>query len=866
MNSATRRIALGLSALPLALVAAVAACSDSASHAQAVESHQESPAVARESESLVQRGPRIDVAYPFSSRPFRELATAPPSAGQPTRWHPARPRPFELPDQGEDTAVQHFLPKPAMPTTGVNFLAQGTTLGGCIYPKPDAGEPSACTTTGDPPDPNGTVGPHHFVQVVNGGIGIWNKDGTVAQAPVLLNTLWAGYVGTNPGNGCATQNDGDPVVLYDTLADRWFVTQFSLPNYTATSANPPAFQCVAVSQTGDPTGAYWLYDFQYDVVLNDYGKFGVWPDAYYASFNNFSAASFTGVNLCAYDRVSMLQGLPATQQCFQPSGSVFGVLPASVDGSIKPPNGEPEFFVTLRTGTSISLYKFHVDWNTPGNSTLTGPTNLTVSSYSQLCNGGSCVRQPSPGNALGSLGDRPMFHVSYRNFGTVESLVFNHSVKAGTSGGPRWYEIQSPNATPVVAQQGTFAPDSSYRWMGSMSQDQAQDMALGYSLSSTSIAPSIAWTGRLATDPAGQMGQGETVVQSGVGVETGTFSDGTTANRWGDYSNMSIDPLDDCTFWYTHQVYPSNGVFDWDTYIASVRFPQCAQNDFTIALAPASSTVAPGGQTTFTVSTTPTAGTPESIDLVVQDLPSGVTGAFSTTPITAGGSSVLTLTASAGASATGSPAPTFLVIGKAASAVHAASAQIAVATCTPITTCPSGDVCGTVPDGCGGNVSCGTCAPTATCVVNQCVPNVVPDAGSGDAGADAGMEAGVEAGADSGGAADSGSTKDSGTPLDAGSRDAGSPTDSGGPVIDASGPADAGSPMDSGAVVDTGGPTVDGSGDGSAEGGEGATPGSSGGCGCRVAEPEDAGRSPAGLGFGVLAFVLASRRRRRNDR
>lgn len=832
MQPAARRVTFSLSALPFAVLAAAVACSDPASHAQPVEVREAPQAIASDSDPAVQRGARVDVAYPFASRPFREIAAASPTSSEPTRWHPARPRPFELPDQGEDTAVQRFLPKPSMPATGESFLAQGTTLGGCIYPKPDAGEPPTCTTSGDPPDPNGVVGPHHFVQVVNGGIGIWNKDGTVAQAPALLNTLWAGYTGTNAGNGCATQNDGDPVVLYDSLADRWFVTQFSLPNYGDTTQTPPSFQCVAVSQTGDPTGAYYLYDFQYNVVINDYAKFGVWPDAYYASFNNFGATSFSGANLCAYDRVSMLQGQPASQHCFQQSASVFGVLPASLDGPIKPPNGEPGFFVTLRSGTSIGLYKFHVDWTTPSNSTLTGPTSLTVTTYSQLCNGGSCVAQPSPGNALASLGDRPMFHLSYRNFGTLESLVFNHSVKTGSSGGPRWYEIRSPNGTPVIAQQGTFAPDTSYRWMGSMSQDQAQDMALGYSLSSASIKPSIAWTGRLASDPLGQMGQGEAVVQAGVGVETGTFSDGTTADRWGDYSNMSIDPLDDCTFWYTHEVYPSNGVFVWDTHVASVRFAQCAQNDFTIGLAPASGTVSPGGQTTFTVSTTSTAGTPESIDLVVQDLPSGVTGTFNPTPITAGGSSVLTLTAAATAPVTGNPAPTFMVIGKAASAVHPASAQLAV----------------------------------------------LSDAGSGDAGVEAGMDsggsdtdsgvdAGGDAGVDSGGVADSGTKKDSGTPTDAGGHDASSPTDSGGPVVDASGPADTGSPMDSGAVVDSGGgpsddAAADASGDGSGDGGEGATPGSSGGCGCRVAGQQGHGSSRALLGFGVLALVLGSRRRR----
>jgi hypothetical protein len=631
-----------------------------------------------DSQSVVQHHARVERALPSTSAPFRDIPDAAPPAERDRFEREPRRSPFPFADAKlPDPVIQPLFPLMSNIMTVTSFLGQGETLGGCVFPRTDMGQPATCTTTGDPPDTNGVVGLSHFVQVVNGGIGVWSKSGTVVMAPKFLKTLWAGYVGTNAGNACATQNDGDPVVLYDQLADRWFVTQFSLPNYDNNTG--PSFQCVAVSKTGDPTGAYYLYDFQYSAVINDYGKFGVWPDAYYASFNNFSAVSSQGADVCAYDRVAMLQGLPATQHCFQQSAATFGLLPSNVDGPIKPPNSEPGFFVRLTNGTHIGLYKFHADWATPANTTFTGPTSLTVASYSQLCGGGSCVKQPAPGNALASLGDRPMFHLSYRNFGTVESLVFNHSVTAGTTGGPRWYEIRSPNTTPVVMQQGTYAPaDGKYRWMGSMSQDQAQDIALGYSISGTATPPSIAWTGRTAADAAGTMGQAEVVVQNGVGVETGTFSDGSTANRWGDYSNMSIDPSDDCTFWYTQERYPSNGVFNWDTGIASAKFDNCGVNDFSLSVAPASNTVAPGGQATYTVTTASTKGTAETITLVVQDLPTGVTGAFVPATVTAGASSTLTLTAAGNAPLTGTPGPTFLVIGKAASAVHAASAQVVV--------------------------------------------------------------------------------------------------------------------------------------------------------------------------------------------
>jgi len=457
------------------------------------------------SQSVVTRHPQTQVAYPTVSAAFRDIPPAAPIEEK-TEHEPLRnPFPF-APVKTPDPVLQTFSPISQQLMAIQNFVGQGETLGGCIFPRPDMGEPAGCTTTGDPPDTNGVVGPNHFVQTVNGGIGIWSKTGTVVLTPRYLKTLWTGYVGTNAGNACATQNDGDPVVLYDQLADRWFVTQFSLPNYDAGTG--PSFQCVAVSQTGDPTGAYNLYDFQYSAQINDYGKFGVWPDAYYASFNMFGGA--TGATVCAYDRAKMLAGQPAAQQCFAKS-SLFGLLPSNLDGMIKPPNGEPGFFVTLKNGTSISLYKFHVDWTTPASSTFTGPTNIMVPSYNQLCGGGSCVPQKSPGNTLASLGDRPMFHLSYRNFGTLESLVFNHSI----TGGPRWYEIRSPNGTPVLFQSGTFAPDNKSRWMGSISQDQAQDIALGYSVSSSTATPAIGWTGRVATDAAGVMGQGETIVSTG---------------------------------------------------------------------------------------------------------------------------------------------------------------------------------------------------------------------------------------------------------------------------------------------------------------------------------------------------------------
>jgi hypothetical protein len=165
-----------------------------------------------------------------------------------------------------------------------------------------------------------------------------------------------------------------------------------------------------------------------------------------------------------------------------------------------------------------------------------------------------------------------MYRLAYRNFGTHESLVVNHSVTVGsnkgTSVGIRWYEIRDPNGTPTVFQEGTFAPDSSFRWMGSIAMDNVGDIALGYSLSSSSVFPSIAYTGRVPTDPLGTM-EGENIVKAGGGSQVKSFI------RWGDYSAMVIDPVDDCTFWYTTEYIASTGSFNWSTEITSFKFPRC---------------------------------------------------------------------------------------------------------------------------------------------------------------------------------------------------------------------------------------------------------------------------------------------------
>ena len=680
------------------------------------------------SRSVVQHGPRVEVARAQSSLPFSKLPAVPEAPEYDHEVHRIPRGPF-TPAPGRplyDPNLQSQLPILSMPLTILNFVGQGATN-------------SPSTETGDPPDTNGYVGPNHFVQTVNGGIEMWNKNGTVAAASKSVNALWSGYTCTNAGCACDTHNDGDPVVLYDQMADRWVITQFSLPN-TGTDAGP-SFQCVAVSKTADPTGAYWLYDFKYDGAVNDYGKFGVWPDAYYGTFNMFGTASYLGAELCAYDRAKMLAGQPATQQCFfQPyptspacpaaqAFTVYSVLPASLDGKILPPAGAPGIFFQMDISqcsgpfNQVDLWTAHIDWTTPGNSTLTGPTALTVNDFDPTCGASNCIPQQGTASKLDSLADKSMFRLNYRNFGAYQSLLVNHSVTAGTTGGVRWYEIRYVGGSPSIYQQGTYAPnDGKWRWMGSIAQDQAQDFALGYGLSSTTQHPAIAWTGRLNSDALSSMGQAESVLDTGAASGVDDYGSGRT--RFGDYSNMTVDPTDDCTFWYTAHAFKAKAFKGWDTYVASTKFANCGQNDFSLTVTPSPQSVAQNGTVDYTVTTASTAGSAEAIDLTVQDLPTGVTGSFNPASPVAGATSTLTLSAALGAPVTAS-AVTFTVIGKATSAVHSATAQVNVTACVPITSCPLGDNCGTLPNGCGGTVSCGgACTASDQCHVASCVSNV----------------------------------------------------------------------------------------------------------------------------------------------
>jgi hypothetical protein len=591
------------------------------------------------------------------SPPLRELPPGPRRFGdleaEPVKRIPsARVLPFE-PDsivQGPRRSIGGAAaPLLLAPTLSNNFegIGQGFT-----------GPAGTFVVNSAPPDNNGAVGPNHVVEIVNTDFAVFSKTGTPVFGPVPINTLWSGF-----GGGCQANNDGDPVVSYDRIADRWILSQFQV-------TNTPFQQCVAVSTGPDPTGSYFRYAFSYTDGFPDYPKMGVWPDAYYETYNMFNNAgtAFLGSKVCAFDRAKMLTGAAATQQCFQTSTSFGGLLPGDLDGRTLPPAGAPNPLVALgATSTTLAFWKFHSDFVTPANATFTGPTTLTVPAYSEACApSGTCIPQSGSTGRLDSLSDRLMYRAAYRNFGDHEAIVVNHAVTVGTSVGLRWYELRGVTTTPTLFQAGTYAPDTTFRWMGSAAMDQAGNIAIGYSASSSSIKPQIRVTGRLAGDPAGTLTLGETTIIAGAGAQ------GSGLSRWGDYSSMSVDPVDDCTFYYTNQYIPANGTFNWRTRIASFKLSPCGGDDFSLSASPSSLTLAQGAGGTSTITVTPTGGFTGAVDLSISGVPAGATASFSPATTT----STSTLSINTGTAAVGTYSLT--VTGTSGALTHSTTVSLTV--------------------------------------------------------------------------------------------------------------------------------------------------------------------------------------------
>ncbi len=405
-----------------------------------------------------------------------------------------------------------------------------------------------------PPDTDGDVGPNHYFQMVNVSFAIWDKQGSLLYGPVDNSTLWNGFVGSWTGT-----NDGDPIVIYDEIEDRWIATQFAVNTGDGTY-----WELIAISETPDPLGAYYRYAFQYS-IFNDYPKFSSWPDGYYATYNMFDGG-YAGSTIVAFEKDSMLVGSPNARTVeFGPLPDQYGTNTSDFDGTMLPPAGSPNWVVNLNkygTPQTLEVFKFEVDWTDPANSSFNLWDDLTVSAFDFF---NPQVRdqlpQPNSSQKLDPLSKYSMYPLKYRNFGTHESMTINHTVKIGDRAGIRWYELRKDDGQTqwYIYQEGTFAPeDNASRWMASLSMNGLGDIALGYSVTSDSIYPSIRYTGRSANTPLGEMDVAEVTVMGGSG------SQGSSA-RWGDYSYMSVDPVGDSTFWFTTEYIESG----WATRIVS---------------------------------------------------------------------------------------------------------------------------------------------------------------------------------------------------------------------------------------------------------------------------------------------------------
>ena len=430
---------------------------------------------------------------------------------------------------------------------------------------------------GYPPDTNGDVGPNHFVQSVNTSIGIFSKTGTK-----LASFPFDGFI-QGTGTLCDTDNYGDPVVLYDTFSDRWIISDFAFTTNAAGDVNSDNYECFAVSKTGDPVAGGWRF-YAFKVAsggdIADYPKFGVWPDGIYMSANVFGPLTFKNVQVWAFNRADLEGGVAApravTFSLPQTVGGVdvFSLLPSNARVQAgTPPAGRPNLFASIWGSYQIRVWKFTPDWANLPSSTFTGPANSTVATFSV---GPSTV--PSPAKALDTLTYRLMMQNQYANSGGAESLWLTHTVGSSSIARVRWYELPVTGGTvaSTPAQQSTWGADSTHRFMPSLAVDRLGDMAVGYSVSSSSLSPGIRYAGRLVSDPASTLGQAETTMAAGGGSQTYT-------SRWGDYATMTLDP-DGCTFWFTSEIYAVTGS-NWNTRIGSFRYPSCS-GSATVPVAP----------------------------------------------------------------------------------------------------------------------------------------------------------------------------------------------------------------------------------------------------------------------------------------
>ena len=416
-----------------------------------------------------------------------------------------------------------------------------------------------------PPDTDGDVGPNNYFQVVNCRFAIYDKNGNKLIGPLNNSSVFTGM----PNNS----NDGDAVVLYDQNADRWLFSQFSLPNYP----NPPCYQMVAISQTGDPTGSWYRYQFTFSYDINDYPKISVWKDGYYMSIRGFNGSTLHNM-IVAMDRTNMIAGSATASMVMLPIPAE-GNLPADCDSDF-PPDGTPCPVCYLTNGSSaaIHLYDFHVDWANTSNSTLDLNTTIPIAPFSSWAWTQHDIPQKGTSAGVDAFSRKfIMFRMPFRKFSDHWSMLLNTTVKldAPVHAGIRWMELRNSGSSWNLYQEGTYAPDSNYRWMGSIAMDSIGNIALGFSISSSNMFPSIRYTGRMSSDSLGVMTIAERGIINGGGSQT------DASGRWGDYSAMTPDPSEFGKFWYTQEYYTTTAGANWKTRIASFSFADIFNIDAT---------------------------------------------------------------------------------------------------------------------------------------------------------------------------------------------------------------------------------------------------------------------------------------------
>ncbi|MEZ5196466.1 MAG: hypothetical protein R2764_08725 [Bacteroidales bacterium] len=428
-----------------------------------------------------------------------------------------------------------------------------------------------------PPDCNGDVGMNYYFQGVNATYSIYDKSGSTVVPPTAYNSLFAGVPGAN-------NNDGDPIILYDDQADRWMAAEFS------GAWSNPDYMLIAVSTSGDPTDTWYRWSF----LMNgfpDYMKFGIWQDGYYMATNTYS-----GNDVYVFEREEMLAGNANPQMVgfnnpWRPS-TIDGfhcIQPLDNDGSYAP-SGSPGMFITINDDAigggndELWIYELDVNWQNPPSSTFNRIQQLQVSAFdSNFGNSWNNIVQPATGQKLDAIPGILMYRAQYKNFGTSQHIVCCHTVDvdATNHAGIRWYELTLEGSQWDVRQQGTYAPDEHSRWMGSIAMNDNHEIAIGYSISSSTEYPGIRYTGQSAS--ANAQANGLLDIAENI-VWTGTYSQ-TNAERWGDYSLLTVDPSDNQTFWFTTQYMIGNGkktricAFDFTDVLPPTAF---AGNDTTI--------------------------------------------------------------------------------------------------------------------------------------------------------------------------------------------------------------------------------------------------------------------------------------------